>query len=173
MGPGVAIKALCGGYFSLSIFGLSQVLIDIEPLVRILRHDAVLHGVTHTYLGATAIGCVTVAIARPFYSMLFAVLHRLIDHGVLFRVGLTKPISWASIISGAFIGTYSHVALDSIMHSDLVPFYPFSQSNPLLGVLSFDSLHLMCVILGILGSLGVMIMAAFKKNISSDQRPDA
>ena len=52
MGPGLAIKAVSGRYLSLMVFGFSQVAMDIEPLVRMIRGDAVLHGFTHTYLGA-------------------------------------------------------------------------------------------------------------------------
>jgi hypothetical protein len=37
MGPGLALKAAGGRRFSLLIFGFAQVLIDVEPLVRIVR----------------------------------------------------------------------------------------------------------------------------------------
>jgi hypothetical protein len=66
MGPGLGVKAILGQRFSWMIFGLSQVAMDVEPLVRILRHDPEVHGFTHTYLGATligAVGCVLAGIA--------------------------------------------------------------------------------------------------------------
>ena len=65
MGPGLAIKAVGGRHVSLLVFGFSQVAIDIEPLVRIIRGDAVLHGFTHTYLGATLVALLAAAIGRP------------------------------------------------------------------------------------------------------------
>src|SRR4051812_26481918 len=65
MGPGIAIKAVAGRRFSLMVFGFSQVAIDIEPLVRIIRGDAVLHGFTHTFVGATLIGLVSAVVGRP------------------------------------------------------------------------------------------------------------
>ncbi len=65
MGPGIAATAAAGRHFSLMVFGFSQVAIDIEPLVRIIRGDAVLHGFTHTYFGATLIAITSVAIGRP------------------------------------------------------------------------------------------------------------
>jgi hypothetical protein len=37
MGPGLAIKAVTGRHLSLLVFGVSQVVIDVEPLVRIIR----------------------------------------------------------------------------------------------------------------------------------------
>jgi hypothetical protein len=52
LGPGAAFKAIGGKHFSFMVFGGTQVLMDIEPLVAILRGSPVLHGVTHTILGA-------------------------------------------------------------------------------------------------------------------------
>lgn len=56
MGPGLAIKGLGGRHFSVLVFGIAQVAIDIEPLIGIIRDADVLHGWTHSYAGATAIG---------------------------------------------------------------------------------------------------------------------
>jgi membrane-bound metal-dependent hydrolase YbcI (DUF457 family) len=58
------------------------------------------------------------------------------------------------------VGTYSHVLLDSIMHSDMQPVAPVSHANALLHVISVDSLHLVCVISGVLGVL--LMYAAFR-----------
>ena len=52
-----------------------------------------------------------------------------------------------------FVGTYSHVLLDSIMHSDMQPLAPSSNTNALLGVISVGSLHLVCVLGGVVGGL--------------------
>jgi hypothetical protein len=52
MGPGAAIKFVTGNYFSLMVFGFAQLAIDVEPLIRLWRHDSVLHGFSHTYIGA-------------------------------------------------------------------------------------------------------------------------
>ena len=52
-----------------------------------------------------------------------------------------------------FVGTYSHVVLDSIMHSDMGPLFPLSASNQLLGVVSGSALHKLCVYSGLLGAV--------------------
>jgi hypothetical protein len=65
MGPGVLVKAVAGHHFSLLVFGFAQVLIDIEPAVHMVRGDAVLHGMTHTYLGATGMAVVAALAGRP------------------------------------------------------------------------------------------------------------
>lgn len=56
------------------------------------------------------------------------------------------------------MGTYSHVFLDSTMHSDMQPVAPISEANALLHVISVDALHLACVLSGMLG-IAVMFTA--------------
>ena len=53
--------------------------------------------------------------------------------------------------AGAFIGTYSHVALDSLMHLDIRPFAPFSDDNAILGAISYPMLHVACAVAGVAG----------------------
>ena len=69
LGPGLAFKALGGRHFSFMVFGGAQVLMDLEPLIGILRDRDVLHGVTHTWLGALVIGSVAAVIGRPISTM--------------------------------------------------------------------------------------------------------
>ena len=63
MGAGLALKAVAGRHFSVLTFGMAQVAMDIEPLVGMLRGAALLHGPTHTYLGAVPIALATAALA--------------------------------------------------------------------------------------------------------------
>jgi hypothetical protein len=153
MGPALAVKAVCGRHFSLMVFGFSQIVIDIEPLVRIIRGDAVLHGLTHTYLGATLIAIASALIGRPvcqFYLNTWTP-----DPHSPFMVWLRGPslISWHAAFVGAFAGTYSHVALDSMIHYDMQPLAPFSDTNALLNVVSMGVMHLICILTGVLGAL--------------------
>ena len=157
MGPGLLVKALSGRHISLMIFGFSQIAIDIEPLVRIIRGDTFVHGFTHAYLGATLVGLVSVVIGRPCCAWL---LNRWIEG----RQSHLEPrgsssISVSSAISGALVGTYSHVFLDSIMHSDMRPFAPWSDANAVLHVISVGRLHNLCMLSGVLGAL--MVLAVF------------
>lgn len=52
MGAALLLKPALRQRFSVLVFGASQVAIDIEPLVRMLRDDDILHGWTHTVPGA-------------------------------------------------------------------------------------------------------------------------
>ena len=65
LGPGLVFKAIGGRHFSFMVFGGAQVLIDIEPGLGLVLGWPVLHGWTHTFAGAAAIGAVAAVIGRP------------------------------------------------------------------------------------------------------------
>lgn len=160
MGPGLAAKAVLGRHLSLMIFGFSQVAIDLEPMAHLIRGDAVLHGFAHTYVGATLVAAISTVVGRPICQRL---LERWTpDPQSPFLIWLRGPdrISWSAAIVGAFVGTYSHVFLDGIMHADVLPLAPFSPANALLGAVSVGSLHLLCVVSGALGALGLGVAFA-------------
>lgn len=52
MGPGIFIKSLMGGSFSLMVFGWTQIVMDIQPLIVLISGDGHLHGFSHAYIGA-------------------------------------------------------------------------------------------------------------------------
>jgi len=170
MGPGLAMKAVLGRRFSLMVFGLTQVAIDIEPLIGILRDDDVLHGFTHTYLGATLIALASVVIGRPICQYLLRYWKPDPESAFLNWWGIPRQISRSAAIAGAFIGAYSHVFFDSIMHSDMHPLSPWSKANELLHVVSVDNLHLFCLLSGV---VGVMLIVAFKALRQSGRREQA
>src|SRR5262245_52451343 len=121
MGPGMAVKAIAGDRFSLTMFGISQVAIDIEPLVGIIRGAPELHGWTHTYAGATAIAFAVLLLGRPVCTRIVRWWNVELKRNRLDWLASTDGIGWGAAAAGAFIGTWSHVALDSIMHLDMVP----------------------------------------------------
>lgn len=152
MGPGLAVKAVAGRRFSLMVFGFSQIAIDIEPLVRMIRGDATLHGFTHTYLGATMVGLASVIIGRPICRFFLARLRSDPCSPLLNWLCGEKRISLSSAIAGAFVGTYSHIFFDSIMHYDMRPLAPLSEANGLLQIITVENLHVVCVLGGVLGA---------------------
>jgi hypothetical protein len=146
LGPGAAFKAIGGERFSFMIFGGSQVLMDIEPLVRMMRGDAVLHGLSHTIAGALAVALASAVIGRPISNL------------VLRHFGMgDHPIGWITAFVSASIGTYSHIGLDAVMHRDMRPFWPIGSDNGLLGIIPIGTLHLLCLLSGLLGG-GVVII---------------
>ena len=145
LGPGAAFKAIGGRHFSFMVFGGSQVLMDIEPLVGILEGKTSLHGGTHTIIGALVIGLVAGAIGRPISELVLRGLN--IQH---------HPITWAVSFASALVGTYSHVGLDAVMHRDMDPLWPLALGNGMLGIVSVWHLHVLCLVLGVLGALGII-----------------
>lgn len=145
MGPALAVKAVTGRWFSLLVFGLSQVLIDIEPLVGLIRGSAVLHGPSHTLAGAAVIAIVAAEAGRPLSGWWLRVWTGE-------RVAIARGVAYGS----AFVGTYSHLLLDGMMHLDMAPFAPLTDANPLLGAMSVPGLYAFCVVTGIVGAAVVL-----------------
>jgi len=140
LGPGAVFKAVGGHRFSFMVFGGSQVLIDLEPAVRMMIGSEILHGFTHTLIGALVLGTLAGTIGKP------------ISERVLY--GMYIPchgFTWTVSFVSAYIGTFSHVLLDAVMHWDLMLLYPFSLSKPLVGLISVDWLNVLCIGCGGLG----------------------
>jgi membrane-bound metal-dependent hydrolase YbcI (DUF457 family) len=163
MGPGLVLKAIGGRHFSVLVFGIAQVAMDIEPLLGLLRGAPVLHGWTHTLLGATLIG-VPVALLGPFVCnpILRAWNAELQTQGA---VWLASPpsITRLAALSGAFIGTWSHVLLDGVMHADLHPFAPWSQLQPWRGLIGIGELHGACIVSAVAGVLCWLAVAGWRR----------
>ena len=173
MGPGLAFKAIGGRHFSLMVFGFSQVMIDLEPLIRMIIGDSVLHGVTHTYFGATAIGLASVLIGKPFCQWLLDRVRPDPSLGMLVWLRGSGRITWTAATVGAFFGTYSHVALDSVMHADMQPLAPFSNDNALLHIVAIDALHAGCIAAGVISAVALTAayLVARDKGLNFDDQP--
>ena len=152
MGPGMVLKAALGRRMSVVAFGLSQVVIDVEPLLAFLLGWTVLHGWTHTVLGATLIAAAVAAVGRRPSEWIVRRWNRELRYHKLDRFQSPEAITVGQVACGAFIGTWSHVAIDSLMHPDLRPFAPFSQARPLLDLATYDGASLAC---GILIGVGI------------------
>lgn len=151
MGPGLVFKGALGRRMSVVSFGFSQVAIDIEPLLAVVFGWEVLHGWTHTYLGATLIAAIVTALARQPSLWIVRRWNQELRYHKLDRFQSPDTLTWGQAAAGAFIGTYSHVAIDSLMHPDMRPFAPFSPANPLLDLASYHAISLACGILLVAG----------------------
>jgi hypothetical protein len=158
MGPAAALKAVAGSYFSLTVFGFAQILMDLEPLVRLIRGDAILHGFSHTYLGATGVGFVAFAAGRPFCQGLLRCWNWVMRPKFFGWLRASAGISKTAAATGAFIGTYSHVFLDSLVHRDVRPWAPFNPANGWLGAIPAGWLHLVCLGLGVVGMMVLFVL---------------
>jgi hypothetical protein len=152
-GPGAAIKAVIPGKFSFTVFCYAQVVTDLEPAYYMLRGQYPVHRFFHTYMGAALVGAFCALTGRPLCEYLL----RLWPSPLLSPLNklFTGPakIPWAVAFLTAFVGTFSHVFLDSLMHPDVSPLRPFTTANPMLHVVSVGLLHAVCLVLGAVGAL--------------------
>jgi len=150
-GPGIAIKGLLGDNFSLLTFGISQIAIDIEPLIGMLRGADRLHTFSHTYLGALIIALVVILLAPIICPPLLRRWNKELHTHQLNWLISSESLRPISVITGAMLGTFSHIALDSLMHIDMTPLAPWSEINPLLNLISHSQLEMWCIGAGIGG----------------------
>jgi hypothetical protein len=159
LGPGVAIKSFASKHVSFTIFAFTQILIDLEALYFFVQNDWHLHRYLHSYLGATIVVGLSIAIGRPICQWFVKKWNDNLSKKQKEWLYVKPTISIKSAIMGSVLGAYSHVFLDSIMHYDIKPFSPFSDRNGLFGIITIDQLDLFCVLSGI---IGVLILVGFR-----------
>jgi len=142
-GAGAAAHAASPGRVSFLAFCGANVLTDVEPLYYMIKGEWPIHRFFHTFLGATCVALLTVAIGAALLA-------------IAKRVRLPNLFGWQrlglpAVAVGAILGTYSHVFLDGMIHRDMQPFLPFSASNPMLGWATFGEVEVLCIGLGIAG----------------------
>lgn len=169
MGVAMVVKPSSGAGFSVIAFGLAQVAIDVEPGIGMVRGSDVLHGPSHTIVGALLIAAF-VAMISPWVAG--GVVRRWNQEVRGFKLGwLTEVehLSWTASISGALFGTLSHLVLDSLMHHDIHPLQPFTNANPLIGLVSHDGVYQLCVVLGVFGTAIWVFLKWLRRNTGSSQ----
>lgn len=157
MGAALIVKPAAQKHLSLITFGVAQIAMDIEPFIGMVRNSDILHGPTHTVLGAMVIAFL-VALVSP--SICRPILYRYNQEVTVYKLHwLSEPTepTRLAIWSGAFGGTLSHIVLDSLMHDDLRPFAPFSDANPLLYRVSHDDVYQLCFLLGVVGCMAWLL----------------
>lgn len=132
-GPGALLKSLFPKWFSFRVFLLTQVIMDLETAWNIIQGNLRLHTYFHSYLGSS----IVIALSASA-----VVAHNFVKSG--------KLTGWVSLLQEQFLftavlGVCSHVFLDSIMHSDMSPWRPFSDLNPALHIMSVATLHVFCL----------------------------
>jgi membrane-bound metal-dependent hydrolase YbcI (DUF457 family) len=163
MGPGLLLKALMRGAFSLIIFGYAQVLIDLQPLVALTTGRGQLHGWTHTWLGAAIIGSFAAVTGRPLTNAAL----RLVPRAARSRLA----VSWAVALGSGLIGTLSHVALDSLIYPDMHALWPWSQAQPWLGAATSTQVYAGCFASGVVGAVLYLGLNLRRSRRSKSARP--
>ena len=142
---GASVKSFFPQYFSFSIFTLTNVIIDSEVLFYIYTTGIPAHKFFHTFLGASLIAIFVALFCRSLceVGLKFWNIILYTKKFSLFKVEvkITRLSAWC----GAFVGAYSQLLLDSVMHRDMMPFFPFSDLNQFHSIISTNNLHYLCI----------------------------
>jgi len=144
-GPGLLVKAVAPHHFSVAAYSVAQVVIDIESGYYLLKGDYPVHRQAHTFFLGGLIGLVCGLIVSRIMRA-WAKPRDAIPEWLAVEYRL--PIA---AYSGLFGGVF-HSVLDAIMHDDMRPLRPFSDANPLLGLVSIQVLYLFCIVTGLVGA---------------------
>ena len=164
MGAALIVKPGLNKHFSVITFGIAQIAMDIEPLIGMLIGTEVLHGPSHTIVGALIIALLAILVAPGICNFLLGRWNKEVVHYKLPWLVEALPVSKAAVIFGAFFGTLSHVLLDSLMHHDMRPFFPFSAANPSMGLITHDEIYQLCAIAGVLGAIAWIAVKWIKRD---------
>jgi hypothetical protein len=162
------VKAMAQRKFSWAMFALVNVLIDLEPIGFLLITLSPEHRFFHTIIGATLLAIVEAVFGRGLCEGAITLWNtEMKSTWLLAETKISTLAAW----SGALIGAWSHLLLDSFMHDDMKPLSPFSDSNVLLDILPIATLHSLCVASGLLGLLGMALFRAKPNSgIKANQR---
>ena len=139
---------------------LASVAIDVEPIYCLLN-DCRLHGILHSYVGAGAFSLAVVAVLIYIGKDQLRKLSG--------RLGHPQDYSLKSIIAGTLVGAWSHVLLNSFMHFDVTPFWPFLE-NPFLRIIDDGTVYLITII-GFVAGTGLYFFRLY--GLRGDERRPA
>ncbi len=152
------IKAIAPNKFSWSVFCLTNIFIDLEPITCFLVTLEPRHMFFHTIIGATLVAIFSASYGKKLCEMAILIWNEEIkgkpeEKWLTAGESICKTAAWI----GAILGAWTHLLLDSFMHFDIKPLSPFSDANPLLDLISIGELHMVCLSLGLIGLIWLMV----------------
>ncbi|GAC1397041.1 MAG: hypothetical protein NVSMB52_10710 [Chloroflexota bacterium] len=126
---------MAGTRFSLLIFLITQIVIDLEPLYYLMTDQSPAH---RFWLPSSE---------RPFWLSRWRA--SCLSCGKRRSRSLLDPRESLpdNIWLGALLGTWTHVLLNSVVHLDVAIFGPFHASHPLYGWLEWEAMDRLCLAL--------------------------
>lgn len=161
------LKAALPRWFSIGVFAVVQVAIDVETATNMALGRYPLHDAWHTVPGSLAVAVVVTVPARFALSALYRRLPVRLSLPLPLERRLApelRPIPWPAAIVGAVVGALSHVALDAVIHSDVRPLAPLTAGNPLFIAGSFVWVHVACAVAGTIGLVAWLVMAGMRQS---------
>ena len=140
-GPALFLKGIAPRWVSITAFVATQIAIDLESAYHLLRSEWPIHREIHSLPLSIAVG-ILVGLAVAFIGR-----HVLLPKDMSLRAEVLP----GPAIVGGLTGGITHPLLDAIMHSDLSPFWPITDRNPLLDLVSLRTPHVACIATGLVG----------------------
>lgn len=152
------IKAIAPRQFSWSVFTLTNIVIDLEPISLFLVTLEPRHLFFHTIVGATLVAALCATIGRGWCESAIEILNEEIrgkpeEKWFKSNESISKFSAWSS----ALVGAWTHLLLDSFMHYDIKPLHPFTDANVLLETISIGWLHTICLTLAVIGLIWLTV----------------
>ncbi|MCX6802887.1 MAG: metal-dependent hydrolase [Candidatus Diapherotrites archaeon] len=144
-GPALLLGLLFFGTIHLPTFLIASALPDLEPLYVILScgWQCIHHGIFHSFLAGTlaaiVLAMIMLAIDKPVRA-------------IASKFGLEQKTTKKSVFLAAFAGVYLHIFLDSILYSDIMPFYPLAINPFRIGTAeAYAAVYGLCAVLLVAG----------------------
>jgi hypothetical protein len=150
----MVVKAAIPRHFSIVVYGLVQITLDLEVLWYLAQGHYPVHRLWHTYVGATVLAAVWTALGKPASQWIKTAWNCTVARWGDADLTVSVPTSWLASFAGASLGAYGHILLDSLVHSDIEPLQPWSAANRLREIVNSHSLGAVCLALGIVGLVG-------------------
>jgi len=144
LGPGLFFGLLLFRYLDFPAFLIANIVVDVEPfLVLAFGLQYPLHGFFHSLIGASLVALV-LAVALPRTSSYYEPL--------LSKLRLSQRLSRGETFLASLLGVYSHVLMDSLLYSDIRPFFPLDANPFLRGQSIAGAVYSFCVASFVLGT---------------------
>ena len=106
----------------------------------------------HTIIGATLVAIFSATYGRKLCEIAIDIWNEEVRGNPEAKwLTCDRYIPKAAAWTGALLGAWTHLLLDSFMHFDIKPLSPFTDVNPLLGLISIGWLHAICTLSALLG----------------------
>ncbi len=152
LGPAFLLGELFEKKVNLISILLGSIVIDVRAAYCLFTGCMPLHGPLHTFLSATVI-------AFLLAWLLFSQRRWL--RKITEKLKIEQTYYFMSVMTGAIIGTWSHVLFDSFLYTDIRPLWPL-ESNPFLGLVDSETMYLMCL-LSFLPATGIYCYRYWKR----------
>ena len=160
---GTSVKSVFPKYFSFSTFTLTNVLIDCEALYYYFTVGVLSHKFFHTIFGVSIVAIICATLGKPVCEFGLRIWNKTLKMENIKWFKTEIKINNFSSWIGAITGALSQLILDSIMHKDMTPLFPFSNQNIFLRIISVEKLHYICLGLFVIAVVIYLLKKVFFK----------